>query len=152
MKKLKKLIALIMCTTMLMSSTVFAATYKQLDSDRFYPGDEWTTEDDEEYSIPTSFTKKWSRSIQWEFKDEGGAVYNACLATVGYDTWWTNEDYIEDVCGSTGYYACGAVKNSEGTWSGDTSWGSSSKNSNKKDVKHTGSNVTYWLALGVKVN
>ncbi len=157
MRKLKKIIALTMCASMLMASSVSAATYKQFDSDRFYSGDKWTVEDgdgkgnDIDYSVPDTFSKAWNRRVQWVFKEEGGYVVNACLATVGFDTWCTDEDYIKDVCGTGTYYVCGAVKNSEGTWSDDTTWGSSSKKSNKEDVKHTGKKVTYWLALGYKV-
>lgn len=157
MRKLKKLIALTMCASMLMASSVSAATYKLVDWDEFYSGDKWTVEDgdgkgnDIDYSVPNTFSKSWSRKIQWAFKEEGGVVYNACLATVGFDTWCTDEDYIKDVYGSATYSVCGAVKNSEGTWSGDTSWGNSWKKSNKTDVEHTGKKVTYWLALGYKV-
>lgn len=155
MRKLKKIIALTMCASILMAGNVAAAD-EIIETKRLFPGDKWTVEDadgkgnDKDYDIPKDFSKKWSRSIQWVFEEEGGYVYNACLATIGFDTWCTDEDYIKSVCGTGTYDACGAVKNSKGTWSGDTSWGNSGKKSNKKDVKHTGSSVTYWLALGIE--
>lgn len=137
MRNLKKLIALTMCATMVMGSSVSAQTVT------VKPGEKWTVEDGTKYEIPKSFSKKWSYPVQIEFKEEGGVAWNACEAIVGYDTFATNEDYIKKVGGCSWKYKVRArVKNSEGTYSSYTSWKTSLK-SGKVDVEHTGSSVEY---------
>lgn len=146
MRKLKKLIALTMCAVVMMSSSVLAET-KAFDKESFKPGQSWTTEDGQKYSIPSSFSSKWSRKVQWEFTDEGGYVINACWVTVGYDTWGTKEDYMKGVGGVATYKVHGRVMNSKGSYSSWTAWKQGGL-SGKVDVKHTGSSVVYCLELG----
>lgn len=152
MRKIKKMLALTMCAVMMMSSSVYAADYKMFFWDEFEPGDSWYAEDakgnEVKYTIPDSFSSEWERKVQWIFKQDSETETNACWVTVGFDTWCFNEDYIKDVHGNATYKVCGAVRNSKGKWSPDTSWGSSLKKSNKQDIRHTGDDVTYWVALG----
>lgn len=78
---------------------------------------------------------------------EDGIAYNACEATIGFDTWWTDEDYVTKVAGcGHGYKVRGRVKNSNGTSSGWTEWKTTSR-SGKADVKHTGNAVKYQFEI-----
>ncbi len=66
--------------------------------------------------------------------------------TYGYDTWITNEDYINDVYvqdkQSSTYY--GKIENSDGI-TDVTNKKSDGKKTNKADVKHTSPTVTYYV-------
>lgn len=88
----------------------------------------------------TSFNNAW--------KDYGclrvdGKYYDF---TYGYDTWWTNEDYINDVYAqkdnSKTYY--GKVRNSQSA-TDVTNKKSGTAKTGKADIKHTGKSVTYYI-------
>ena len=83
-----------------------------------------------------SFSSSWSAIWYFDCGNYAGSM------TIGFDTWWTDEDYVNYFGTKNGnHYA--AVKNS----SGDieyTDTASSGSSTGKADVKHTGTPVTYY--------
>ena len=62
--------------------------------------------------------------------------------TVGFDTWWQDEDFVTLFGTYAGrHYA--KVKNSNGS-TDQTSTAASGSSTWKADIKHTGSSVTYY--------
>ena len=93
-----------------------------------------------------SFKKKWSKTITLDFPELEDV--GELTMTIGYDTWCTNEDYVKNCWAPTSWRHYGKVKNSNGsTESTKTTKGGF--NSDKADVKHTGSTVTYYGYLEV---
>lgn len=89
-----------------------------------------------------SFSDKWS--AVWTF--ECGDTYTGSM-TIGFDTWWTDEDFVKFFGTKNGNHYAG-VKNSSNTIEyTNTEVGGSS--TGKADVKHTGTPVTYYAFWGV---
>lgn len=106
------------------------------------------------YVTPTQLNKKFEKG--WEVKGKNikfncdGMEYY-CMATIGYDTWWTDEDYIDDVGGVSAGMKCGGkVYNSRGDV-GKTGWIKAAKLSGYVWVRHYDSkNVKYKFTVAVE--
>lgn len=84
----------------------------------------------------TSFSGAWSKIWYFDCGDYAGSM------TVGYDTSWTNKDYVNLFGTKAGkHYA--AVKNSEEKIE-YTDTASSGSSTGRAEVKHTGVPVTYY--------
>ncbi len=81
------------------------------------------------------FEKKWDALWCFEINYMEGSM------KIGYDTWWTNEDYVKNFY-MTGYKHYAKVTNSNGT-SDSTDISKGSYGTPKADIKHTGVPVTY---------
>jgi|GEM_PF-3416980 len=96
-----------------------------------------TTAKDEGHS---RFKKVWKDYVCLEVD---GEYYEF---TIGYDTWWVKEDYIKDVFAQEDndktYY--GKVENSVGD-KDTTNRKSDTSKTGKADIKHTGTDVTYYV-------
>lgn len=93
-----------------------------------------------------SFKKSWEVKA-YEVKITCGDVEMYCIADIGYDTWWTKEDYIDDVGGvSNGFMCKGIVRNSKGENSG-TGWILDSGVSGYRWVEHTGDRASYYFII-----
>lgn len=98
-----------------------------------------------------SFKKKWKETKDWKWNVTcGGLTFDVgSFCEYGYDTWWTNEDYIKNVGGQpTGWSCWGYVKNSVGTVE-ETKMISGNRRGGKADVKHTGSGVQYTIMIKI---
>lgn len=93
-------------------------------------------------ALGKSFKSKWSKAITIDIDVEGDETLEVSL-TVGYDTWWTNEDYVKKCWAPTGVKHYAKVKNSKGK-TASTGTARGGVNTGKADVKHTGSSVTYY--------
>lgn len=92
-----------------------------------------------------SFDDDWQKHINVKFTCWGTAQY--VQATVGYDTFLINEDFMTAVGGTPlGWSGCGTVVNSKGkkSW---TNWQANGRVSGYEDVRHTGSGVKYNFAI-----
>lgn len=84
----------------------------------------------------TDFSKKWHKT--WVFYFENGVSGSM---TVGFDTWFTDEDYVTAFGTKAGkHYAY--VINSKGSLD-ETNTAAKGETTGKADIKHTGSPVTY---------
>lgn len=146
MRKLKKLIALTMCAAVMMSSSVYAETIDI--THNYNPGDSVYTQtvDPKPLEIEDDFSDAWELKIQVKFvPDKDAPIW--MKATIGFDTWWTDEDYVKNAGGVCSGFDCHSrIINSDGDsdWTG---WIKANKTSGKKDIKHTGKNVTYRFRL-----
>lgn len=93
------------------------------------------------------FDSKWGLEKKWKTDPSDDGFSLTCK--FGYDTFLTNEDYVKD-CKSTLLSHEAAVKNSKGT-SACTGLYRPGYKSNKADVKHTGSKVTYYMATAAEL-
>lgn len=97
----------------------------------------------------TSFKKAWSKTWSFDCDD----IFKGS-ATIGYDTFLTNEDYIKSfgtLANDKNHLKYCKVKNSNGsTDESDKTTGSCA--TGKADIKHTGASVTYYVYWGAVSN
>lgn len=102
-----------------------------------------------ETSAGHSFSKKWKVSTYWTWNTTcGGLEYTiGSFIDYGFDTWWTDEDYVENVGGQpTGWGCHGIVTNSNNS-SDSTSWIWGNTTGGSAEVTHTGTPVTYTVEI-----
>ena len=95
-----------------------------------------------EWKISHKFNSKWELTKTWVTDSADPGFVISCA--YGFDTFLVNEDYVTS-CKSTLLSHEAAVKNSNGK-SVCTGLYRPGYTSSKADVKHTGSNVTYYMA------
>lgn len=106
------------------------------------------------YTTPTKLGKNFSNG-KW---DKRTTVYiyhyttkdllGECTVTAGFDTFATDEDYVDDCWSATGIEHYASVRNSEGS-SDRTGVARGGVNTGKADIKHTGSDVRYYTFADV---
>ncbi len=89
------------------------------------------------------FKKAWSKAIVLNIKVDDINIESSL--TIGYDTWWTNEDYVNNCWTPTGWEHKATVKNASGSESTGTVKGGF--NTGKADIKHSGDSVTYSVTI-----
>lgn len=110
---------------------------------------DWFTSETTASALGKSFSKKWDKDMTFEFDCDGLTLTSQeVTVTVGYDTWWTKEDYVNDCYAPTGWSHYAYVVNSDN----EVAYTKTAKggcNTNKADVKHTGNSVTYGVAVNI---
>lgn len=86
------------------------------------------------------FSKSWTKT--WIIESD-----NCGSMTVGYDTWWTKEDYVDKFGMYSDNKHFAKVENSNGVTASTNRVGKNSV-TGKADVKHTGNTVTYHAVWG----
>lgn len=128
-------LALAMCVSMsVANAATYVESYKRVEP----------TEDH------MKFKSKWSEKHEpeWTMYVNGVPVKVGAILTIGYDTWWTNEDYVKNVGGSpTGAYAQGRIFNDNGWEYTDKVYGARI-GTDKADIKHTTTNLRYGVIVG----
>lgn len=89
----------------------------------------------------TNFSNDWSAIWTFSCGNYTGSM------TVGFDTWWTDEDYVDNFFTWAGYHYA-AVKNSIGEIE-NTNTVPAGSSTGKADVDHYGSPVTYYAYWNV---
>lgn len=107
-------------------------------------GAKWHVQKTTSIAQNKSFTRAWHKTITMDFP----ALANVAevTVTIGYDTWWTNEDYVNDCYAPTGWPHLAVVQNSIGNKAA-TAQTKGGYITGKADINHIGEPVTYFVYL-----
>lgn len=107
---------------------------------------EWFSATTTPSDLGQNFKKKWDVTTTIDVDADGEDV--EVTVTVGYDTWWTNEDYVDKCYAPHGWEHKAYVINGQGV-KATTKTRNGGYNTNKADVKHDGSSVTYGVMVNI---